>query len=342
MTTRPDRRHRTLRLLGTAAADPLDPLDPACAHGPQAAQLVRLFSRQLFSYRPHPNLLDWLAVEPVPDLAAEIPSIYNAGVGASYLSHVVHLRPAVFWDTTPPRPVTTADVVRGLKRMANPVARSPLLGYFTSAIRGLAEFCAEYEAAVGADPTAAELAAFQNTHDIAGVLAVDEQTVIVELARPALDIADLLALPCASAAPVEYDQYLPGSPQLHRNLRSNGPFRLVSGAGGGPVRLESNPVWDAESDPLRRQHVDAIEIVAAARSPRQVASAVAAGEADLPWGPPRARHTDGPRRPAHDLGQELSPYLAFNLRSPVAGGALRRAEVRRALAMPWTGPASPR
>src|SRR5262245_16992873 len=93
----------TLRLRG-----PGDPaaLDPACVDDAPSRRLVRLYARQLFTYRAELDLRSWQAVAPVPDLAAQIPSIYNAGLGASGTTYVVHLRPDVRWDTAVPRPVT--------------------------------------------------------------------------------------------------------------------------------------------------------------------------------------------------------------------------------------------
>src|SRR5262249_32326997 len=153
----------------------------------------------------------------------------NAGVGASHTSYVIHLRPNVFWDTEPIRAVTAHDVVRGLKRLCTPLHRSTALPYLTSTVRGLAEY---RDGHPGDARTAAELAAYANSHDISGVLALDDETLVVELLRPALDVVDILALPCVSPVPVEYDAYLPDSPQARRNLRSSGPYRPVHGPDG--------------------------------------------------------------------------------------------------------------
>ncbi|GAA2292905.1 ABC transporter substrate-binding protein [Actinomadura luteofluorescens] len=320
----------TLRLRGPA---PVHRLDPSASHQAPADQIIRLFARQLFGYAPAPDLRDWRAIAPAPDLATDVPSTYNTGMGARHTNYVVHLRRGVLWDTAPAREVTAHDVVRGLKRLANPLTRPAALPYFTSTIRGMAQYCEDYAAAVRRDdPTAEELAAFQNSHDIPGVLVLDDESLVIELMRPAIDFAAIMALPCASPAPVEYDAFLPGSPELHRNLRSNGPYRPVRLVPGRELRLEPNPVWRQDTDPLRHRYLDGVEVTVEEAAPEQVAERIASGAADLPWGGPVAEpHDAEPADPGDGLGLSLDPYLVFNVQSPGAGGALADARVRRAL-----------
>jgi peptide/nickel transport system substrate-binding protein len=310
----------TLRLYGTGGVDDLDPI---AGNRPSSAQLSRLYARQLFTYTAERDLRDWRAVAPVPDLALAVPSTYNAGVGASHRSYVIHLRPGVFWDTTPARPVSAHDVVRGIKRMANPVLRPPELVYFTSTIRGMAKYCERYAASVSAaQPDSAALRHFQDAHDIPGVFALDDTTVVFELLRPAVDFIDILALPCAAPAPEEYDAFLPGSPQLRANLRSNGPYRLAGVQRSGGLTFVPNPVWRPEADPVRGRQAGRIEVTF---DPED------ADRADLTFGPAAVRSV--PPDPHDDLGWVLDPYLVLNLRSPNAGGVLRDPLVRRAVAL---------
>lgn len=317
-----------LRLYGPGV---LDQLDPVCCPRFPIDQVVRLFARQLFTYRTQADLRNWQAVAPTPDLAAEIPSMYNAGMGASHTSYVVHLRPDVCWDTDPERPVTTHDVVRGFKRMGNPVRRSALLSYFTDTIRGMAQFCDDYAAAFAdTEPTAHDLAEYQSAHDIPGLLVLDDTTIVFELRRPALDFIDLLTLPCTSPAPVEYDSFVPGSVQLCRNIRSTGPYRPIEFTPGRELRLSRNPSWRAKSDPVRHRHVEAVEVIAEQVTADEVAHRIRSDEADLAWG---VRIAD-PAMPAdHDLGFALDPYLVCNTRSPNAAGALRKVQVRQAISL---------
>ena len=326
----------TARLFGPGGAGRLDPAG-VCA-GPAAA-IARLFSRQLVTYEPRADLRDWQAICPVPDVALHVPSTYNAGLGASHRSYVVHLRPGVLWDTDPPRPVTAPDFVRGFKRMANPVEPSPALAYFAGTVRGLAEFRAGFAAAVPpgtADP--ARLAAYQNATEIAGVFALDDETLVLELLRPAPEFPDLLALPCASAAPVEYDAFVPGSPELARNLRSNGPYRFAGDRPARGLRLERNPAWSPDSDPVRAAHVERLEITDDAADTAQMSAAIDACAADLAWAPPlRAPGAGGADHGAAPVSWALDPYLVFNLAD--GAPALGDVRVRRAIAAAIDKPA---
>ncbi|ONI76371.1 hypothetical protein ALI144C_37635 [Actinosynnema sp. ALI-1.44] len=300
-----------LRLHGHGAPDHLD---PACSHHIPTRQLLRLYTRQLFTYQPDMNLRNWQAIAPVPDLATAIPSIYNAGLGASGRSYVVHLRPGVRWDTTPPRPLTAHDVVRGLKRLAGPTVRNPALPFFTSTIRGMAEYHREF-AAAAPDGTAEQLARFQNTHEIAGVFALDDESLVIELLRPTLDIVDILALPCASPAPAEYDAFVPDSPEFREHIRSLGPYRPVPGS---IAQFEPNPVWDPASDPVRQRRLSAIRVIPSTGD--TAAAAVRSGAADLTWNVPVTAAAT-----AVDLGSALDPCLLFNMRRDDVDLAVRRA-----------------
>ncbi|MGW4115132.1 ABC transporter substrate-binding protein [Actinosynnema sp. NPDC004786] len=332
MSSTQPRRGGTLRLYGPGS---MDHLDPASAYYALGHQVIRLFARQLFTYPAVKDLRDWRAITPVPDVAVEVPTTYNAGLSVNHLTYTVRLRRGVLWDTTPPREVTAHDFVRGFKRMCNPVCGAGAIRYFTSTIRGMAEFAAAYAAAVPhADATPAELAAFQNSHEISGIRVLDDRTLVFELLRPAADFIHILAVPFASAAPVEYDALVPDGEEFrHGGVRSNGPYRVVAYDHGRHLRLERNPVWDKATDEVRNQHVDAVEVVMERADPPAVGRKITSGEADLSWASPVTEpYSANPTDPGNDLGYALNPYLVFNTVSPNNGGALARPEVRRALA----------
>ena len=305
----------------------MDHVDPACAYYTFSHQITRLFTRQLFGYR---TALDSSALVPVPDVAAEVPTVATGGVSPDGRRYRIRLRSNVLWETDPPRPVTAADFVRGFKRMANPVAGAGAIAYFTSTIKGMAEFTADYRRV--RSPTTVALATYQNTREIAGLSFEGTDVLLVELVRPANDLLNILAMPFASPAPVEYDAYLPDSPELIGNLRSIGPYRLTGYAPGRSLTMERNPVWRPETDPIRHQYVERIEVRMARVSDDTVREAIASGAADLSWGAPvispDRRVLDADRH----LGYALNPYLVFNLRSPNAGGAVQNLAVRRAVA----------
>ena len=311
----------TLRYFGPGG---MDRLDPACAYYAMSHQIVRLFARQLFGY---PSTLDRSGLLPAPDVAVRMPTL-----SGDRRRCTIELRSGVVWDTDPPREVTAADFIRGFKRMCNPVAGAGALTLYTSTIKGMAAFVAGYrEELAGMEPTAADLAGYQNRHEIAGLHAVGEKELVIELDAPAGDLANILCLTFASAAPREYDAYLPDSPELWRNMRSNGPYRLTGYEPGRHLTMERNPVWRQDSDPLKHQYVDGLEVRIEPADQAGVRRALETGEADLSWGSPVVdprRALDADRR----LGFALNPYLVFNLHSPNEGGAVREVAVRRAVA----------
>ncbi|OOC53335.1 MULTISPECIES: ABC transporter substrate-binding protein [Nocardiopsis] len=320
-------RGGTLRYFGPGG---MDHMDPACAYYAFSHQIIRLFARQLFSY---PTALDESALSPAPDVAREMPTTGNGGVSADGRTYTIRLRPGVLWDTEPAREVTAADFVRGLKRLCNPVAGAGALTYFTSTIDGMAEFERGYREAVAGTPaTPVALARYQEEHDIRGLRAVDDRTLVIELRQPANDLVNILATTFASAAPAEYDAFLPDSPEFVAGIRSNGPYRLTAYERGDSLVMERNPVWRQETDPLRHQYVDGIDVRMRRVSDDEVRRAVQEGGADLSWGAPVINPDrvvpDGDRR----VGYAMNPYLVFNMRGPNAGGALRDLRVRRAIA----------
>jgi peptide/nickel transport system substrate-binding protein len=326
----------TLRFLGPGGADHLD---TASAYYATSGQILRGLARQLFAYPASADLSDAKAVfTPVADIAAELPSRDNGGIDADGLVYTIRLRPGVWWDTDPPREVTAQDFIRGLKRLANPVTGAGAVHYFTSSIRGMRQYCDAYRAAFESrEWTAAGLAHFQNTHDIEGLTAPDERTLVVTLIRPVNDLLNILAMGFASPAPVEYDRYIPDSLEFRRNFVSNGPYRIQSyDEGGRQIVLVRNPVWRQDSDPVRHQYVDAIHIRVANEKAEALLAKIDAGEVDLAWSAtavswakPPADRGDYPRSYP---GFALNPYLVFNLHSPNAGGAMGNLKVRQAIA----------
>jgi peptide/nickel transport system substrate-binding protein len=325
----PPRLGGILRLYGPGS---MDHVDPASSYYALSGQIIRLFARQLFTYPCEPDLRSPRAISPTPDVAAEIPTRANGGVSRDGTTYTVRLRPDVRWNTRPPRPVTAADFERGFKRMCCPVTRPGAIAYYTSSIRGMAEFSDRYAAAVGTDAPPEELAAFQDGDEIAGVRAADERTLVFELVRPASDFLNLLAMTFASAAPAEYDAYVPDSPEFRRGTLSNGPYQLDHYVHGRELRMSRNPAWRQQSDPVRRQYLDGIHVVMEKATPDEVRARIAAGEADLSWASPVTEPYDVPPTDAgNDLGYALNPYLVFNCRSPNCDGATGKLAVRRAI-----------
>ena len=174
----------TLKLLGSSD---VDHLDTASAYYTASYTLERAFTRQLFSYPASTDQTE--AITPVPDLASELPTTANGGITADGKTYTIHLRQGVLWNTHPARAVTAADVVLGLKRLCNPVSPVGAPGYYTDTIVGIKAYCDGF-AKVNGD--AASIAAYIKGHDIAGVKAVGDSTVVFTLLQPASDFLNIL------------------------------------------------------------------------------------------------------------------------------------------------------
>ncbi|WP_219471417.1 ABC transporter substrate-binding protein [Nonomuraea rhizosphaerae] len=325
----------TLRLVG---GGDVDHLDPTSAYYTVTSGIMRGYARQLFGLNGVSKEADTTkGFAVVPDVATEVPTAANGGISADGLTYTVKLRDGVQWDTQPPRQVTAGDFVRGFKRICNPVAGAGAPGYYTSTIKGMAAYCADYAKAFEkAKPTAAALAAFQNSHEIAGVKAQDDRTIVFTLVQPAGDFLNILSLNFSSAAPAEYDQYVPDDATFRQHVISDGPYRITQYVATKSIRLEKNPAWNQAADPIRHQYVNAVDVKMGVTEPDAVQQQIEAGSADLAWDLP-VPTAQIPRLKSGDPdfkifpGAVTNPYIVFNLQSKNAGGAMGKLKVRQAI-----------
>jgi len=123
------------------------------------SMVLRLMVRGLYGWPAVPDH----NITPSPDLATGMPVVSDNG-----LKQTVTIRSGVMWNTSPPRPVTAADVVRGIKRACNP---SPVnfggMADFIDTVKGLSAFCAGYPAAAASN--AAALKNYVEGHNVSGI-----------------------------------------------------------------------------------------------------------------------------------------------------------------------------
>ena len=268
----------TLRFL---AAGDFDHIDPLSAYGTIDVQIQRAFARQLVN-NPTSNNYN-TAISVAPDIATAVPTKANGGLSADGLTYTFHLRSDAMWNSSPPRAVVAGDFVREFKAMCNPVLGVGNLLYFEPLIAGMKTYCTEY-AKLPATATAAQLAAFQNSHTISGVTAPDNTTLVIKLVQPASDFLNIIAsLGFSDARPVEYDSYLPDSPQFRQHTLSDGPYQISSYTATKQVMFTKNPAWTQASDPVRHQYVNEIVINEGQSSATALQEELQAGTADLSW-----------------------------------------------------------
>lgn len=325
MAPQPPRRGGILRMVG---AGDVDHLDPALAYHTVTRGIIRGYTRQLVTYPASRDRAATAVI--VPDLATEA----SGPADAEGRRYRFTLKKGVGWDApSGSRALTAHDVVRGIKRLAHPMAPSPGLPYYLSTVEGFAEF-RDGVARVARDVSS--VAAYLEDTEVPGVRAEDERTVVFTTRHPMPDFLNILALPFATPAPVEYLAYVPGSPEIEQRIVSCGPYRVTRYAPGSAIVLDRNPAWSPSTDDVRPSYVESIR-VREGLSEDECYELVMCGAADMLWDiqPPTKRlpelfATEDPRLEIYPAGL-LSPYMVINFFSPNQGAAVAKRGVREAL-----------
>ncbi|MEI6667758.1 MAG: ABC transporter substrate-binding protein [Acidobacteriota bacterium] len=329
----PPIRGGTLELVGRSD---VDHLASTSAYLSSALALSQTFSRQLLTYPPTGDYETKIRV--VPDLASEVPTTENAGISPDGLTYTFHLRRDVLWDSRPPRAVTAHDLVRAFKLFCNPVSPVGAPGYYTDTLAGMAGYCGQFARVPG---TVEAIRTFVTTHDLEGVSATNDFTIVFRLHAPAPDFLNIVAMPFASPVPVEYLEDLPDSPAFRQHTMSNGPYRIARYVQNREIFLERNPAWKSHTDPNRPAYVDRIHVRLGVDAQLQQLQ-IEAGTADLSFGDvvPTAELASllAAPNPAVLLVPPESVYfdalfLVFNRLSQNGGGALGDVRVRQAIAL---------
>ncbi len=332
--------------LNIVAASGPDHIDTVPAYYTADYILERAYARQLLTYPtvPDPTITSpgWKTdTTPVPDVATAVPSTSNGGITDGGKLYTFHIKTGVDWNTTPPRQVTAQDFIREFKAFCNPVSPvgNPL--YYTATIQGLTAYC-NAETAYFANskkhpPTAANIAAFQNSHTISGITAPNSMTIQFHLIQPASDFLYMLAMPFASARPVEYDSYVPNSLQLDQHTISDGPYQISSYVPNRQIVMVKNPAWKQSTDAYRHQYVSKIVVTMGVTDAQTQFNEMQTGQQDLvldtglvPSEIPNLEATHNPKFKAWP-GSNTVPYIVFNLRSPNSKGAMGKLGVRQAI-----------
>jgi len=314
-------------VLNVLATGDVDYLDPNITYYSLGYSVARLFSRQLYSYKA----VEGQQTDYVPDLATGAPDVSSDG-----LTVKVTIKSGVNWNTSPPRQVTAADAVRGLKVTCNPAQPMGGLPDFESFIVGFKQFCDGF-AKVG--QTAGAIAKYMDSNNFAGasVDPSDPQTVVYKLTQPVTFFPNMLALPAFSPRPKESEAYVPASADNAQHTISDGPYQVQTYNPAKLLVFERNKAWDASTDPLRKAYVDTIKITETndvEQAQKQLQAGIAS--ADLAFNGVPA--TDAvtllaSNDPNINVESEIAsnPYVLFNTVSPNNNGALKKVAVRQAL-----------
>jgi peptide/nickel transport system substrate-binding protein len=333
----------TLHIISAGGPDHLDTVP---AYYTVDYQLERAYTRQLVSYPtdPDPTVSSpgWTAdITPVADVATVVPTVANGGITNGGKTYTFHIKPGVDWDSTPVRQVTSQDFLREFKAFCNPVSPVGNETYYESAIAGFTAYCnaeAAYFAVKSNAATAANIANFQNTHSISGITTPDSMTIQFTLTSAISDFLYMLAMPFASARPVEYDAYLPNSLTLDQHTLSDGPYQITSYIPGKSITMERNPAWKQSTDSLRHDYESTIVDTLGVDSAQTQLSDLQAGtqdviDSDTPINPASIPSLVASKASNFEIwpDPDLFPYLTFNLRSPDDNGAMGKLLVRQAI-----------
>jgi peptide/nickel transport system substrate-binding protein len=322
------RKGGTLNLVGQGD---VDHLDTSSIYSGVTYTIERAFTRQLVTYpatgtKSMPENL-------VPDLATSVPTVANGGVTAGGKTYTFHLKPGVMWNTSPARPVTAADEVRGIELLCNPASPTGAPGYYETTIVGMQAYC---KAFLKVKPEVAAIKAFIGSHELAGVKADGKSTIVFHLTKAASDFDNIVSLPFSSPAPVEYLDYVPDSAAFRAHTISDGPYEIQTYNPNHQIVLTRNPAWKASTDSVRRAYVDKI-VITEGQTSQSVQQQLQAGTADMEWDtnvPPQSLpglvSSKDPDLDVYQSGS-LDPYMVVNFQSPNANKATSKLGVRQAV-----------
>jgi len=333
-------------ILHIVSASGPDHLDTVPAYYTVDYQLEHAYTRQLVQYPtvPAPTTASagWTTdTTPAADVATVVPTAANGGVTDNGTLYTFHIRPGVDWNTTPARQVTSQDFLREWKAMCNPVSPVGNPTYYYAAVVGMQAYCtaeAAFFAIKSNAPTAANIANYQNAHNITGITTPNSMTISFKLTSAISDFLYMMAMPFDSARPVEYDAYVPNSLQLDQHTISDGPYQISSYIPGKSITLVRNPAWKQSTDPLRHQYVSEVIDTLGVTSAQTQLSDLQAGTQDVIDSDTPINPSSIPSLVASKVSNfqiwpdsDLFPYVVFNLRSPDAGGAAGKLLVRQAV-----------
>jgi oligopeptide transport system substrate-binding protein len=193
--------------------DDLITLDPAIGYDWKNWSVIKSVFDGLMDYKPG-------TTELVPDLAE------SYEVSDDGLTYTFKLRQGVKFHNG--REMTAADVKYSLERACNPATQSPGAGYY-GALKGFDDFQAG------------------KATELAGVQAVDDHTVKIELSRPDSTLLHLMALNFSFVVPKEVVEA--EGPDFGHKPVGTGAFKVAEWTSGQSIVLERNADYFKEGLP---------------------------------------------------------------------------------------------
>lgn len=288
-----------------------------------------LYNRPLYTYPSIHCKTFTLAA----DIADGPPVVSNGGK-----EYKVTIRKGAMWNTTPPRQVNAADVIRGLKRSCNP--NTPFGGTpdFSDILVGFQDFCNGF--ANVSSTSAPAMANYINSHNFSGAQVDPSNPLTVDftLSQPASYFAGVLSLPPFNPAPIESLQSVPNSSSSWQTVMSDGPYYIASYNPGKSVVFKRNPAWTQSVDPIDHAYVNEIDVSEGGNASSIYQQILTnSPQADITWDtfvpPANIPGEISSKDPRFQLLTEsaTNPYLIYNTVSPNNNKALANPTVRQAI-----------
>lgn len=320
----------TLRIASLDAD--LDAFDPLTGYSIDSWAILRATTRQLVTYPGSPvGLKEDTTL--VPDLAA------SWEVSPDGLTYTFHLKDDVFFSGSTDRPIVASDFVYGIKRFCDPNKQVAAINYFNLVFKGFEAYCADFAKVPAGDLAATK--AFIDSHEIEGVSAPDDKTLVLTSDTKNYDFLNILSMNFVSpVAPEIAAQYFPDSVESRKALPSSGPYYVESYEQGQSLVLKKAASFVGASDEARHAYVDEIIVDFTANSEDAIVQKIQSGEADLSLyldTPPRGtiqQYTTANSPYIHAVNSGAANFITLNAQpSATSAGAdaLRKPEVRQAL-----------
>jgi peptide/nickel transport system substrate-binding protein len=223
-----DKTGGTLRFVYSDEPDSMDPGDTYYAYN---WNFTRFYARPLVSF---PNELGEEGLKAVPDLAESL-----GEASADNKTWTYKLKPGLKYEDG--TPITSKDVKYA-------VARS---NYTDELINGPKYFAQYLDAGDYAGPYKDK-----NLDNFTGIETPDDQTIVFKLKQPFAEFDYLASNPQTAPVPQAKDTGL----AYQEHPMSSGSYKFESYQVGQKFALVKNENWDPETDPLRKQLVDRIEV----------------------------------------------------------------------------------
>ncbi len=319
----------TLRI---ASLQDLDAFDPLTGYSTDSWEILRAVTRQLVTY-PGASTDIKDDTKLVPDL------VKSWDVTDDGKTYTFHLKDDIFYSGPTDRKIVAGDFVYGIKRFCDPNKQVAAINYFNLAIPGFKAYCQEFAKVPTGDLAATK--AFADSHDISGVSAPDEKTLVIKSDTKNYDFLNILSMNFVSPLPPEVaSKYFPDSAEFRKNFPSSGPYHVDSYQDGQKLVPKKSTNFKPESDQARKAYVDEIVVDFTANSEDSIVQKIEAGEADLSLyldTPPRSaikRFQTQKEAQLHASNSGAANFITFNARPEAqseGANALRKPEVRQAL-----------